>query len=967
MPAATEPQSTASGGTAIAFGPFRLFPVQRLLLEGDKPVRLGSRAFDILTALVEQAGEVVGKEKLIARAWPTTSVEEANLKIQIGALRRALGDGQGDNRYIVTVVGRGYNFVGPIRKEQALRAAPSTTVGPAVLHNLPFATTRMIGRDDAVTALVARLSRQRMVTIVGPGGIGKTTVALAVAEQVIARYEDGVWLVDLTPLGDQRLVASAVATVLGFGTHTDDLLSGLATWLRDKRILLLLDNCEHVVDAVASLAETILSKARGVSILATSREPLRFIGEREYRLEPLGNPEPSSRPTIAETAMFPAVQLFVERVSAFVQDFELTDANAPLVIEISRRLDGLPLAIEFAASSVEALGVQGLADRLNDSLPLLAAQRRTSATRQQTMRAVIDWSYGLLSHEAQPFFRALGMFAGSFTVKAAATVAMAAATTSFDAIDLLADLVSKSLVVADVTGDQPEFRLLYTTRTYAIEKLDECSEREAVATRHAKYFRELFEQAETEREMRPMAEWLKAYAPQIDNLRAALGWSSSPNGSSEIGVALTTAAIPLWLHLSLLRECCARTEQALKILRSDLTHDAHREMKLNAAFAISSLYTQGPSHEVGTTWETTLKLAQELNDPEYQLRALWGLFAFHLGCGEFRLALEMAKRFADLATTQPNRDDVLIGERIVGVAEHFLGDLRGARRNLEHMLANFVTPASKSHYVVRFGFDQRIPARIMLARILWLQGYPERAQREVDATIEEARGTGHASSLCYALADAACLIALWTGDLAGADRYITLLVDHSTQLALPAWQPVGRLYRAVLLIRRGAVADGLPKLRAGFQIDAEPLYAWTRTLLLGELAQGLACAGLVDEALATARQAVDGCKRSEENWLIAELLRLCGELVLQQGAPGSVLVADGYFRQALEWAHSQGALSWGLRVATSRARLMHQQGRPEDARSQLQPVFDRFTEGLATADLVAAKHLLDQLGTPGRD
>src|ERR1700704_3138767 len=204
----TDPPAAAAEN-ALAFGPFRLFSAQRLLLEGDKPVRLGGRAFDILTALVERAGEVVGKEELIARAWPTTFVDEANLKIQVSALRRALGDRQGDNRYVVNVVGRGYNFVAPIREEPPPRASPSPTIAPAALHNLPFATTRMIGREEIVTALITHLSRRRLVTVVGPGGIGKTTVALAVAERMIAAYEDGVWLVVLAPLSDPHLVPSA--------------------------------------------------------------------------------------------------------------------------------------------------------------------------------------------------------------------------------------------------------------------------------------------------------------------------------------------------------------------------------------------------------------------------------------------------------------------------------------------------------------------------------------------------------------------------------------------------------------------------------------------------------------------------------------------------------------------------------------------------------------------------------------
>src|SRR6202795_4263629 len=208
-------------GDAISFGPFRLLPARRLLVEGDTPVRLRRRAFDILTALVERAGEVVGKEELIARAWPQTFVEEANLKIQVSALRRALGDGQGDNRYVITVPGRGYNFVAPVSHEEAAPASPRPTMAPAGMHNLPLAATRMIGREEAVATLVSRLSRERLLTIVGPGGIGKTTVALAVAERMMGDYEDGVWLVDLSPLGDPCLVPSAVATVLGLEVRTE--------------------------------------------------------------------------------------------------------------------------------------------------------------------------------------------------------------------------------------------------------------------------------------------------------------------------------------------------------------------------------------------------------------------------------------------------------------------------------------------------------------------------------------------------------------------------------------------------------------------------------------------------------------------------------------------------------------------------------------------------------------------------
>src|SRR5271169_1731424 len=378
-------------GGETSFGPFRLLAGQRLLLDGEKHVRLGGRAFDILTLLLERAGEIVGKEELITRAWSQTFVEESNLKIQISALRRTLGDGQGEHRYIVTVPGRGYSFVAAVHRPASLAAPLPATLAPLIPHNLPFAVTRMIGRKEALAALVSRVSHQRLVTLVGPGGIGKTTVALAVAEAMITSYQYGVWLVDVATLRDPRLVLSTVATVLGLEIRTEDSLPNLVGCLKDKRMLLLLDSCEHVIDAAASFVTAVLSGAPSVNIIATSREPLGVAGEREYRLGPLSCPEPASKLTAADAAAFPAVQLFVERVAGIVEDFALTDANASGVVEICRRLDGLPLAIEFAAPRAALLGVQDLAARLDDVLSLLAPRRRAGLPRHQTMRAVIDW------------------------------------------------------------------------------------------------------------------------------------------------------------------------------------------------------------------------------------------------------------------------------------------------------------------------------------------------------------------------------------------------------------------------------------------------------------------------------------------------------------------------------------------------------------------------------------------------
>jgi predicted ATPase/DNA-binding winged helix-turn-helix (wHTH) protein len=951
---------------AISFGPYRLLAAQRLLLEGDTPVRLGSRAFDILAALVERAGEVVSKEELIARAWPQTFVEESNLRIQISALRRALGEGQDGHRYLVSVPGRGYNFVAPVRPEEPSQAPPPRTA-PTGLHNLPLALTRMIGRDEAVAALVSRLSRQRLVTIVGPGGIGKTTVALAVAERMIESYEHGVWLVDLAPLADPRLVPSAVATVLRLEVRTEDPLPGLVASLGDKRMLLLLDNCEHVIAAATSLAAAILSGTPGINILATSREPLGVEGEREHRLGPLGGPQPSPRLTAAKAAAFPAVRLFVERVTAIVEDFVLTDANAPLVGEICSRLDGLPLAIEFAAPRVEVLGLEGLAAGLDHSLPLLTARRRAAIPRHRTMRTVVDWSYGLLSEDEQRFFRTIGIFAGGFTVDAAAAVATDAPGTRIDAIDRLADLVAKSLVVADVSGARPRFRLLDTTRAYAIEKLDASGEREQVARLHAEHYRNLFERAEGEAAARPAGEWLADYVPEIDNLRTALDWAFSPGGEAAIGVALTAAAVPLWLRLSLLEECRGRAERALAALGAGASRDVRHEMKLHAAVGASLTNSRGSnSPEISVAYTRALEIAESLDDAEYRLRALWGLWAYHTTSGRHRVALELAQRFYALAAERPDPNDRLSGEVMIGVSQHYLGDLPSARRHLEHVLVGYVTPDQTSH-IIRFHNDQRVVMSAFLARVLWLQGFPDQATRAAHSSVENARAANHTISLCLALAHAACPLALLTGDLAAAEHYGTMLLNHSTRHALGRWRACGRSFQGVLVIQRGDVITGLRLLRAGLDEFGEAGSSLLQFLAF-LMAEALGRAGQYADGLAAIDEAIARSERTAELWAVAELMRVRGELLLLQGATGAAAAAEGLFRQALDWARRQGASSWELRAATSLARLLLiSQRRSAHAMAVLQPVYDRFTEGFDTADLIAAKQLLDELSNSGRE
>ncbi|WP_082637380.1 ATP-binding protein [Bradyrhizobium retamae] len=950
---------SASVELTFTFGPFRLFPRQQLLLQGENPVSLGSRAFEILVALVEHAGEVADKDELIARVWPGLTVEDSNLRAQINAVRRALAEGGTGENYIVTVPGRGYRFVATVVRftGDAAQAFPAV---PHKGHNFPDRLSRPIGRADIVAMVCSRLQRGRFVTIVGPGGIGKTTVALAVADQLIASYRDGGRFVDLAPLNDPQLVPSALASVLGVAIRSENPYPALASFLRDKQMLLLFDNCEHVLLAAAALAEELLKRAPGVHILATSREPLRAEDERVQRLPPLETAPAEAGLTVMEALSYPAVQLFVERAAASAGGYELKDEDVPTVTQICRRLDGIALAIELAACRVDAFGVRGVASRLDDRFHLLTRGRRTALPRHQTLRAAFDWSYELLSEIERVVMRRLGIFVGRFTMEAAAAVAGDARIIPSEVDGLVADLVEKSLVVADVGGTTVYYRLTDTARAYALKRLTEDDEAQAVRRRHALYQLDRFERAHAEWETRPTTEWLSAHAAQIDDIRSALDWAFSPSGDVGLGVELTVAAGPLWFEMSLMEECRTRAERALTTLEESTTKDDRRRMHLYAAVAWSQMYTTASARDTGVAWTTAFEIAEGLDDTDYRLRALWGMWASRVNRGKFGEALVLAKRFSSVAQNTADINDRLLGDRLTGATLHFLGRQSSARQHIERMLARYVTPVRRSH-AVRFQFDQRVTARITLARVLWLQGFADQALRCIEINVSEALSINHRLSLCNALAQAACPVALMAGDLLAAERYTKMLLDQTASDELDIWRAYGRCFEGELNVKRGDLAAGLQQLKAGIDELRRARFVQYLTTFLGALAEGLAVAGDAILAEATIDEAIGRSEQSEERWFSPELLRIKGVVGLQQDAIYAAGKAEEDFQESIELARTQEALAWELRTTTCLARLRRDQGRAGDAYELLSPLYSRFNEGYETNDLKAAKSLLDEL------
>jgi predicted ATPase/DNA-binding winged helix-turn-helix (wHTH) protein len=470
----------------LRFGPFELSIGERVLRRNGRVFPLGDRALDILTYLADRSGEVIAKQVLIDHVWSDVTVEEGSLRVHVAAIRKALGDGQFGNRYIANIKGRGYSFVGtvvPLAGGTENRNAKFSPQG-----RLPVRPIMMIGRETVVSEVSDKLRNERFVTLLGPGGIGKTTIALAVARAVAEEFAGKVHFVDLESLTDPRHVAGAVATSLGLALKSKDPALELVDLVRSQKLLIVLDSCEHVIETVALLAEQLYQESEQIHLLTTSRELLKVGGEHCCRVLPLDFPSDGSEQTANAVLRYPAAQLLVLRVAARAGSFVLTDEEAPFVAEMCRKLDGIPLAIELVAGLVAALGIKNTVARLVSRLELLRLSHRTAVPRHRTLKATLDWSYNLLSGGERIVLRRIAPFVGHFSLEGARYVAGELGIGTGEIFDAIAGLVEKSLIATRLNEGQAEYRLLDTTRAYALKRLEEHAELDAVSRRHAEYF-----------------------------------------------------------------------------------------------------------------------------------------------------------------------------------------------------------------------------------------------------------------------------------------------------------------------------------------------------------------------------------------------------------------------------------------------------------------------------------------------
>ena len=555
-------------------------------------MELSARAFDLLIALLSNPNVVVSKNDLLTRVWPDVTVEEGSLRFHIGNLRKALGDGKDGARYITTVAGRGYCFVAAISRSSDQETVPTVEAPPFAHANLPGRLAGMVGRDDDVLRLAARLTATRFVTIVGSGGVGKTTVAIGVGHHLLEAFAGAVLFVDISMLSDPKLLATAVASMLGLSVKSDDATPGLIQHLRDKRMLLILDTCEHLIEAAAALASAIFMAAPQVHILATSREALQVEGEHVYRLDTLACPPEDLGLTAAVAQTFPATKLFVERAVASGARLDFSDAEAAIVVGICRKLDGVALAIELAARRVNAYGLHQTAALLDQRLTLLWLGQRTAPPRQKTLNATLDWSYGLLSELERLVLRRLAVFVGHFPLDAALAVVISARLDQAQVFAAIDSLVAKSMVATRAIGAVMRYRLLDTTRAYALELDVADAELADLGERHAIYYRRWLEQIGAEWSTLSTGTERAPHFAGLNNVRAALEWCFGANGNAEIGVGLAAAAAPVFLIMSLLPECHRWSKRAILVL-DDAARGSSEEMHLQAGLGISSMHMHG--------------------------------------------------------------------------------------------------------------------------------------------------------------------------------------------------------------------------------------------------------------------------------------------------------------------------------------------------------------------------------------
>jgi len=892
--------------SSFRFGEFELIPDRQALLHRGEPISLGGRAFDILTLLVRRAGEIVSKAELFAHVWPGYLVHEHNLKVNVGNLRRVLAACDPATDYVATIAGRGYKFVAALDSAKEIHLAPSAGPdGPRL--SPPPSAPHLYGREDAIHQIAERMRQNGYVTIVGPGGAGKTSIAVTAAQHCRTAGQP-VAFVDLSTLNSAQFVIPAMAAALGISLGIDDPIAGVIALLRAERPILIIDNCEHVIATTAALLERISHAVPDAQIIATSREPLRTRHEQVLHLAKLGFPEPSTATSFEEALQYPAVRLFLAKAGR-AEDADLDPAYVQAVAAICARLDGLALAIELAAGTAGGFDADALTDLFRDGFGAMHRGPRDAPLRHQTLEAALDWSYRLLPEHEAVLLELLSVFAGRFSAEDAESIYAAGGIDSMAGRDGLGQLVAKSLVSADVIAGTLRYRLVESTWIYASQRL--------LGSHHIDVAKRLFaarvlarmQRAEREWSYQSSREWLGRYGEQMDDLRAAIRWAFGPGGDARIGIDLVAAALPLWQELSAFQEMLAAIEQALVSGGDgDLSLRSRARMLMAQAWAMTLASQVHP--RTGEVWRESIRCADAARDSDLALQAVCGEAVYLAYSGRPMKALRSMLDFAKSADVDWTKAPG--GMRFLAHDEIYIGRLASADSRLQ-FLQQAWGEAGDEQGLSRFQVDLPVAIDLSSSLLAWLQGRSAASAELADRAVARASSLDHMISLGNAICLAGLPTAFLDGQLARAEDLQRRLAEVARRESVGIYEGTERFFAGAIAAARGH-GDGLETMANS--IDALWASGWRlRTSLYRSLlAEAWLRAGECERAARALRPVLEWRDVRQERWSHPELWRVAALIAAQSGKRD---VAGRYFRQGFSRSASMGTAAFTRRIEAS--------------------------------------------------
>lgn len=920
----------------VRFGPFEFYPSSGVLFKHNNPVRIGSRALALLTELAQNAGHFVTIDQLVKAAWPNTIVEETNLRVQIAALRRLLDDDTSQMSYIANAPGRGYALtVKEIHISESLGTEPAKVVHPL---GLMTPLTPLLGRQEVVRKIADRLIKHRCISVVGPGGIGKTRVASEVSWMIANSSEVMVCFVDLAPLNSSDMVLSTVASTLQLTDSNDIALKDkIIHLLSQRKTLLVFDNCEHVLDAVAELTEVLLLEIELLYILATSREPLLVNGEITVRLTGLALPlESQTSLSFLDALQYPAVQLLTERASAYSDTIHFDDHDVPLLINICRRLDGIPLAIELAAVRVETLGVETLAKLLEDKLTILGGGRRSALPRHQTLIATMSWSFDGLSAQEQYLLVAISVFRSTFSIDAAIAVAQIS---QDELVNSLSNLVAKSLVNVEHENTGVGYRLLETTRSFSEQKLRAGPNETAIRRRHADHMISIFKELKAKGKLTDGQFDFRQVAADV---RTAINWCMGPHGDPKQGIKLIVDSATMWLRLSILTQYADIIEAAASRLVEDKSLMSKEGRWLAPMLHNAHFNSVGLSEKIFPMLLNSLSLAEEADDFGCMLNCLWPLFGTRLTEANYAEALHYANQFAELAPLVQDPVQLAMGQRIVALSLWRNGEFPAAM-TLSQSALTAAQDSNMSLISGTFIYKQGVASRANMANLLWLIGKTDDARELANQAVAiglESDVVG----LSYALAQTIIPLWFWLGDYKNATEQTAILLKLTKENDLGYWHFWGRCHEHALELRQSVKVPVNDMIyNSGKNVGALHRH------ILATMQPGFSLSWLTEHEPETTS--------ATPHWCSAELQRLQGHEYLSLG---DLIKARESFNLALKISALQGTLSWELRAATSLAELNIQEGKLSEAKHCLEPLMSKMQQGLTSKDMLLAQSTLQR-------